>query len=171
MVARCFVELDLVQCWPITYDVKLTTTGTFTTSEEMATAISQSIESSAEFEGAGVKDALSVDVSYSLSQAWTETHSEEKEVKVSCTKNDDDTNFTGGCLWQMTMSITQSESAINWFTHTTECTASDAPPKCPPFEHVVDDHCEKQNASSSVSGVLAKNKSAPPQKLLRGAKP
>ena len=119
----------------LTIKEKITTN--FQLTETSTTEISAQIETDLFFGSSTV----SASVSESISKAWSYGSGLEKSIEVVCEFNDDDSPFTGGCLWQWNVDISSSEKKLKWEAGITKCTKSRNAPKCPPFQKCANREC------------------------------
>ena len=117
----------------ISSSVSSKTTLTSTTAIEIGTEIESGVIFS--------KAKVSAKVSQSIAKSWTSQRSSSTDVTVTCDVNDDESTFTGGCLWQWHLTTKSSTNNVSWRAGIAKCTKSAEEPKCPPFTKCADAKC------------------------------
>jgi hypothetical protein len=106
---------------------------TSTTSLEIGTEIESGVIFS--------KATVSAKVSQSIAKSWSTQASSGTTVTVTCDVNDDESTFTGGCLWQWHLTTHSSSNNVSWRAGIAKCTKSADEPKCPPFTKCANAEC------------------------------
>jgi len=125
--------------------IKQTITSSVTSStsitKKTAFEIGVAIEGGVDFGFVSGKSTVSTSVSKSLSQQWSASNKSETSIEVSCDRNDDGSDFTGGCLWQWHLQTSSLTNNVKWRAGIAKCTPLMDTPKCPPFTKCVDEQC------------------------------
>lgn len=104
--------------------------------------VSSTIQAGIKFFGGA---EITTTITTSLSEAWSTSQSGTTAMSFTCENYDNGDPFTGGCLWQLQVQMTQLSSGdlLTWTPQIVKCTSSDTTPECPPFTQCKDEECSK----------------------------
>jgi len=67
---------------------------------------------------------LSIAVTRSISNSWTQTWNEENSIESTCTVDDDGKPLKSGCMWQFNMKTSRNmgKDTVSWNPSILKCT-------------------------------------------------